>query len=853
MEQRIVWQPDALPEEEPRQGKQYQFLTAGEDWVDIDGGKGSGKSDLLIFDCMRNEKLNDPRWLGVIFRREYKRLAELMDRSKYWFSKLPQLGAHWQGEHNRFIFPRGGRFAFHNVENPGDEEKYQGWEICDLKFDQLEEFPETIFDYLLLQNRSGSQVRPNVRWTANPIGEGRCVPFGDVLTSTGWKRIQDIVVGDSVATIDDDGKFIYAFVDQTHVEYFDGELLEHSTATSYLICTPNHKIARGTETKNKNGRTFHKTIVLNRADELPEQSRIITSGEWPGTEIESFELPEYKTRKLRNKQPDSLSGDNYCELMGWFLSEGWTNDRNKCFGICQSKPQNIPIIKDLLDRCGFKYYESTNQPAGNRMARTAFTVHSPRWWNYLKQFGKCTDKFVPEKIKKATKRQLKIFVESAMLGDGDAKWKYYTTSKAFADDMQEIAMKLGYNSYLKSRVRSNRSNRVYEVKFKFSQQAYLIKSKFAKKKYCGDVYCIGIKNLHRFFIRQNGRVWLSGNSWIKRRFIDNKTPGTTYEIQQEVRGVIHTLTYKRIFATVFDNPVLKNDARYIATLANTRSPELRKAFLEGDWNVSVGQFFYDFMDSIHVIPARELPKEWNRLGGLDYGNHKVLTIIAADELGNVYAEYAFHSAPYLDNGRMRAKSAGEFAEDTADWMLTHNIGNGLTVIGDIDLFQMKAKDIGSSKTSVQIIQEVWNKRFKKAGRKPPIIFRVVKKGNENYNYRIACNEAVKEYLAFKTDEFYNVTQQPRLFILDRVSGLRTTLPELVGDPDDPMDFIQYKGEAKNDHDFDSFKMPFMQIYQTKELMKAADEDESDWYKQLYGHLTTRALKNPLKPSGRYRR
>lgn len=515
MEQRIVWQPDAMPDEEPRQGKQYQFLTAGEDWVDIDGGKGSGKSDLLIFDCMRNEKLNDPRWLGVIFRREYKRLAELMDRSKYWFGKLPQLGAHWQGEHNRFVFPRGGRLAFHNVENPGDEEKYQGWEICDLKFDQLEEFPETIFDYLLLQNRSGSQVRPTVRWTANPIGEGR--------------------------------------------------------------------------------------------------------------------------------------------------------------------------------------------------------------------------------------------------------------------------------------------------------------------------------------------------SWIKRRFIDNKTPGQTYEIQQDVRGVTHTLTYKRIFATVFDNPVLKNDARYIATLANTRSPELRKAFLEGDWNVSVGQFFYDFMDSVHVIPARELPREWNRLGGFDYGNHKVLTIITADDFGNIFVEWAFHSGPYLHDGRMRTKSAGEFAEDSAEWMLKNDIGEGLTIIGDIDLFQMKAKDIGSTKTSVQIIQEIWNKRFRKAGRKPPIIFRVVKKGNENYNYRVACNEAVKDYLRFKTDELYNILEQPRLFIFDRITGLRTTLPELVGDPDDPLDFIQYKGEAKNDHDFDSFKMPFMQIFQTKEMLKAEEEDESEWYKQLYGHLTTRALKNPLKPSGKYRR
>ena len=116
MEQRVIWQPDAMPDEEPKQLKQYEFMTATEDWVDCDGGKGSGKSDMLIFDALYPDKVNDPRWLGVIFRREYKRLSEIIDRAKYWTGKVPQLGAHWQGEHNRFVFPRGGRLAFHNVE-----------------------------------------------------------------------------------------------------------------------------------------------------------------------------------------------------------------------------------------------------------------------------------------------------------------------------------------------------------------------------------------------------------------------------------------------------------------------------------------------------------------------------------------------------------------------------------------------------------------------------------------------------------------------------------------------------------------------------------------------------------------
>ena len=163
-----------MPNEAPVIGKQYEFLSSPEDIVGTYGGKWTGKTDLLIFDCLHPYKLNNPDWHGVIFRREYKRLEEIIGRAHKWLGLLPGLKAHWQGSpHFRFLFPSGAWLAFHNVPHLGDEEQYQGWQIADLKFDQLDEFLEPIYNYLMLQNRCGDpSFHCTTKWTANPLGVG---------------------------------------------------------------------------------------------------------------------------------------------------------------------------------------------------------------------------------------------------------------------------------------------------------------------------------------------------------------------------------------------------------------------------------------------------------------------------------------------------------------------------------------------------------------------------------------------------------------------------------------------------------------------------------------------------------
>ena len=56
----------------------------------------------------------------------------------------------------------------------------------------------------------------------------------------------------------------------------------------------------------------------------------------------------------------------------------------------------------------FKYSKSATQ----------FTIYSKSWYDYLKQFGKCRDKFIPQIIKDSSVPLLKSLIKTLMLGDG---------------------------------------------------------------------------------------------------------------------------------------------------------------------------------------------------------------------------------------------------------------------------------------------------------------------------------------------------------------------------------------------------------------------------------------------------
>jgi phage terminase large subunit len=117
-----------------------------------------------------------------------------------------------------------------------------------------------------------------------------------------------------------------------------------------------------------------------------------------------------------------------------------------------------------------------------------------------------------------------------------------------------------------------------------------------------------------------------GHAWVKRLFID-----------RDYREGERPEDYIFIPAKVWDNTVLlEANPEYVRTL-EALPPELRRAHLDGDWNVFAGQFFTSWDERKHVIDPFPIPDHWLRFRAIDYGLDRLACLWGtSDESGNIY-------------------------------------------------------------------------------------------------------------------------------------------------------------------------------------------------------------------------
>lgn len=119
-----------------------------------------------------------------------------------------------------------------------------------------------------------------------------------------------------------------------------------------------------------------------------------------------------------------------------------------------------------------------------------------------------------------------------------------------------------------------------------------------------------------------------GHSWVKQDFVTSTRDDSTF-----------------IFATVHDNMALKRkDPDYLKTL-EALPDGLREAWLDGNWDSFVGQYFKMWDRQIHVTEPFEIPNHWRRYRTLDYGLDMLAVLwIAVDEDNNAYVYKELHES-----------------------------------------------------------------------------------------------------------------------------------------------------------------------------------------------------------------
>ena len=152
----------------PHPGPQWEFCTRGEFEVFFGGAKGPGKTDCLIAEATRD--IWHPKYHGLIIRKTFPRLQEIIDRC--WLL-YPSLGGTFVAKTNRWVFENGARITLGHCQHEADKYNYHGKEFHFLGFDELTEFEESVYLFIIANVRmSVPGLSLRVRSTSNPGGKG---------------------------------------------------------------------------------------------------------------------------------------------------------------------------------------------------------------------------------------------------------------------------------------------------------------------------------------------------------------------------------------------------------------------------------------------------------------------------------------------------------------------------------------------------------------------------------------------------------------------------------------------------------------------------------------------------------
>ncbi len=115
-----------------------------------------------------------PGYSAMIFRRTFSDLSQpdaLIPRSHEWLGATP---AKWSEQKHRWTFPSGATLSFGYMQHENDKYNYQGSAAQFYGWDELTQFEETQYLYMLsrLRRRTSSPVPLRVRSASNPGNVG---------------------------------------------------------------------------------------------------------------------------------------------------------------------------------------------------------------------------------------------------------------------------------------------------------------------------------------------------------------------------------------------------------------------------------------------------------------------------------------------------------------------------------------------------------------------------------------------------------------------------------------------------------------------------------------------------------
>lgn len=346
----------------------------------------------------------------------------------------------------------------------------------------------------------------------------------EILTKDkGWIKFGDLTMDDQVACLSKDHIFYWNKPTALQKYHYEGKMIRIKHKSIDLLITSNHNLY-----VRKHWKKQYEFVKANNFKRT--QYHTINSVDWIGEEKKCFYLPKIENIKYSTNQIniDKILMDDWLEFLGWYIAEGSSTlgdyNNHKSYIICigQKDINNRNEIIDVCKRIGLNPIETNG----------SIRLHCKQLYEYLKPLSKSYEKYIPKEFMNLSKRQLKILFDAMIKGDGSVSEKgqkvYYTTSKKLADQVQEVAIKIGYNSSMsiKNQKKGNciegreifQRHILYQINIRRRKECIIYfenkdRNNFFKEEYNGFIYCCTVPE-HIILVRRNGKVVFCGQSYM---------------------------------------------------------------------------------------------------------------------------------------------------------------------------------------------------------------------------------------------------------------------------------------------------------------------------------------------------
>ena len=334
----------------------------------------------------------------------------------------------------------------------------------------------------------------------------------DVLTADGWKPWPSVSGDELFATRSREGRLVYQPALRLVRKEFRGHMIGFKGMSIDMLVTPDHRVLASSTTtlELRSGPCFS---LVPASSVLWRGHRHIATAAWPGVEAEFLTFDDMYVPALP-----------FLALVGLFIGDGHLGRSNQ-ISFHLRKPREIAFLE-----------ASTHASKLELRRRGADKFVIPVLPEMRALFASCYDedreKIIPRRLLWLEQNLLGALLDGLLNSDGSRherpgradKLTYSTTSPKLADQVQELALKVGRSASVRPHL-AKPGDGHYGSKPRWRVAIYSARNtrpalcrtredaehQMGVENYDGLIHCVEVPN-HTLYVRRNGYAIWSGNT-----------------------------------------------------------------------------------------------------------------------------------------------------------------------------------------------------------------------------------------------------------------------------------------------------------------------------------------------------